>query len=74
MSRELTHERVSTDGPSVALKTWTFSEAVSPVEVVRALDHELGGAVRSHCERTCTATPAGSSRKGTTGTSAWSGT
>ena len=29
MSRKLTHERVSTDGPSKALKTTTFSEAVS---------------------------------------------
>ena len=53
MSHELTHERVSTDGPSMVQKTSTFSEAVSPAEVVRALDHELGGAVRSHCERTC---------------------
>ena len=55
MSRKLTHERVSTDGPSKALKTTTFSEAVSPASLGVQLAHR----VSKHTPPTLPAVPGG---------------
>ena len=49
-------------------------EVTVAVELVKPLDHKRGGAVHSPSERTYTPTCAGSSRKGTPGTSAWAET
>ena len=55
MSRKLTHERVSTDGPSKALKTTTFSETVSPTSLGVQLAHRAS----KHTPPTLPAVPGG---------------